>query len=630
MKRQSLFVAALWLVAGCSIDSAGPAGGASAANVCNDGSDCATGECLEGACEASAAGLDSLLFEVTPPSLVGGKYAAVRYLSAVDGLRERRDLPLVLSQLAEVAGQVVVTAHESQPGCSFAFVDPDVSAGTLSPGDDGSVPATVELIPHERVLGIPTWSYSGAATKTTSSGGSHYSYRVVAPPGTYDIYVMPYEAVDGSCAVAPQLVKNSALSAGSRSLALPAPSPQLLTVDVQWTRRPEEGADPLAGWRLDMVEPASAAALALPVTLGAPVTVSESQVVYSVPLYFSPVWDAALGKAVGLGQELLRLRPPEGALGPTVLVERAAVELFTPGYGVLDSLTGMPASVTIEGHLTDDEGASLADAEITFVAQSLVGLANGVIAGFSAKAKPDDSGIFRAELLPGTYEVRVAPGRSTCCGLDSTVCSCLAAKSVTWQVGATPSFQAGRELALTPATSLSAWVEDFTGRPLSGIPVLIGPAPTDVGVLDRLLGRGPAVPSSSSVQSASDGHVVTAVDPGTLEVSVRPDEGLRHAWWVKSRVSVSAASSSAIVDLGALTLPLPVTYDGVVRVPSAAADSADALVEVPGALVRAYAMLDATGAPVDAIGLASSAIQVGEARAAADGSFRIRLPAELP
>jgi hypothetical protein len=168
-----------------------------------------------------------------------------------------------------------------------------------------------------------------------------------------------------------------------------------------------------------------------------------------------------------------------------------------------------------------------------------------------------------------------------------------------------------------------------------------------LGVLDISLGEDAFVPRPSSGTVENGAFSIKEVDcgscttesPAIFDFSVRSQDGSRYPWFVRSGLSVSGD-----VELGRLTVPLPIIHHGVVEIPQVGQDA----IVIPNALIRAYVLRDQTGAVIASpAGLSScqaaatsksgtrpvrcirSVLQVAETRAASDGHFELVLPSAL-
>ena len=212
--------------------------------------------------------------------------------------------------------------------------------------------------------------------------------------------------------------------------------------------------------------------------------------------------------------------------------------------------------------------------------------------------------------MPGEYDVYIVPPPGS--GLAQTV--------RTLEVGKQPLQQKGKTLTVEAASDLAGTALSPTGSPLNGAPVHAIPSPVDIEPLLVAAGTAPLKPQAVTAVVGSDGSFVLQSDPGTFDLSIRPESQGGFAWLVRPNVAVN----SPLHELGELKLPLPVVYQGEVNVPSGGEEN----VVVPGALIRAYVFMTDQGYADDPKD-AQSVLQVAEARAEADGSFTLLLPAKL-
>jgi len=128
-------------------------------------------------------------------------------------------------------------------------------------------------------------------------------------------------------------------------------------------------------------------------------------------------------------------------------------------------------------------------------------------------------------------------------------------------------------------------------------------------------------------------------DGASFDVVAQPADGTRIPWLVWPQVIVSAD-----IELPTARATLPIIQRGKVEVPSGMLEPPTV---IPGTLIRAYVIRDASGAPIaDPTGLPScssgtytgagtstrcirSALQVAETRADSDGNYELSLPATV-
>jgi hypothetical protein len=166
-----------------------------------------------------------------------------------------------------------------------------------------------------------------------------------------------------------------------------------------------------------------------------------------------------------------------------------------------------------------------------------------------------------------------------------------------------------------------------------------------VGILDEALGDEAFVPRSATAVAADGRFVLTEMDCGDctpeagalFDISLRPAEGSRMPWGIRSAVTVAEN-----VELGSIRLSLPIIHRGVVAVVPTGAEA----IPIRGALIRAYVLRDAAGQPIEdpettppcsavAAELLEetrcirSVVQVGETRSLEEGAFELVLPSSL-
>jgi hypothetical protein len=144
-------------------------------------------------------------------------------------------------------------------------------------------------------------------------------------------------------------------------------------------------------------------------------------------------------------------------------------------------------------------------------------------------------------------------------------------------------------------------------------------SPVNPTTFEMTVGATPFKPKSETTVVGLDGRFAFHADPGTFDFSVRPPDGTDFAWLVRPNVEVQ----SGVHDLGEMTLPLPVVYQGTVTVPGGMTPA-----PVPGSLIRAYIYLNTSGYTEKRDG-AKAVVQIAETRAGSDGTFQLFLPSHL-
>ncbi len=507
------------------------------------------------------------------------------------------ELEIPLDQVSKITGKVRTSGVPMDPCIP---VSPTASGQVA---EDGTLPARVTLTPRTRLLGIQTPTHTAATELVELSAGPSNEFTLSVPPGNYDVYVEPL-APDGDCAVPPQLFLGKEILPSDVALGLNLTAPQYLDVSVVW---PDASDPALDGWTLDIVEQDSGRVLSTEAHLSEPESV-DGGFVYHALIAYSPASTAPGNAELPTGTELVRLVPPEGLTAPIVIVQRTVLELFHEGMGVIDQLESLPVPVKVTGQVSVQEKPAGVPATVTLVATELRAVGAGTVAAFERVVEADASGQFEVDLLPGTYRVVATPMPDTG----------FATAEAVWEIAAGNDVQAGKVVELGPSPVMTADVADFTGNPVAGVAVQAAATQesTYTDVLDRALGETPVMPRAQGTVSRDDGTFEVMCDPGTFDLSVRPESSSGFAWFVRPGVEVVAPG----VDLGAVRLPLPVEYHGTLSSSDVAA--------LPSALVRAYAYLDG-GKLTNDPSKADAVIQIAETRADELGRFSLLLPASF-
>ncbi|MEZ4225607.1 MAG: hypothetical protein R3B13_31935 [Polyangiaceae bacterium] len=597
-RRLAGLAIAMLALGGCSVASEDEAGAGIPHNQCEKDSDCGEGGvCMStpGVCVAKSGQFSTVLFEISAPSSAT-EFSGVRFIQTrtdvpADGTRSGDDFTLMLDLVATVSGSVAPTRGAHQQDCNLDYQG------------SATVPVSLTFTPSERLLGLPTQSYTAKAEKV----GDEYAFHLDMPAGVYDLYVEPDQdliatASPTACAVVPQLFKDVAIESGSVALNLSAAPPSQLTVTVDW--QPPGTADvtenaltTLEGWSVDVMDPTTGRILSAPATLEATADGYITTVDYA----------AVVGSGTAEGKELVRLRPPDEVIAPTLVVERATLDAFSVGEGKINQLGGVPKAVAVKGSFVETADGKLVEGTtaLKFVAKKLGFLKSGTLFAFERDVEAKD-GAFDIDLLPGEYDVYIVPPPGS--GLALTMRSL--------QIGKQPLQQTGKTLTVETASDLAGAVFAPTGAPLAGAPIHSVASPVAVDPLLVAAGTAPLKPQAANSVVGSDGGFILQSDPGTFDLSVRPDGQSGFAWLVRPNVAVT----SPLHQLGDLTLPLPVSYVGTVSV-------LDDVV-VPNALIRAYVFMGESGYTPDPE-QASSVLQVAEARADSSGKFTLLLPSKL-
>lgn len=596
MSRVATFGAALACAAvvACKAPVSEPLSVPEARNVCEVDADCGEGgRCVTRSCFARRGELDAVVLEVVPEST--SAYAAGLSFLAEQGNASTGDLvrDLALPRLAHVVGRAVAAPRVGAP-CAYA----------TSP--DGSLAIRAELLRTSAPLGIPRASFAANAT-SDAAGALAFVGDVV--PGDYDVRVSVPD--DASCPVAPLLLRGVKLAGGDVSLALDLPRTRKLAGTVS-----TPAGTSLAGFALDVVDPALGARISTVATLGDGAQ-AKFAIEWRVPAS-GDVTPTDSGTKVAVGAErpaaespFVRVAPPEGVVAPTTIWDLAAADLDGDGEIALDLSTVATSPVRVEGRMIAATDATIAvGGSLTITS---VGPQSGLTAAFSRNVSVGDDGAFAADVPAGSYRVQAVPGPATNFAITET----------SWTIAATPARRSGVVIEVArKATLTGAARVPSSGAPLFGatIEALPSISVSSTPVLDAALGKTPVLPRPATAWVDENGRFALDVDPGNYDVAAVPPPASGYPWLVRPRFAVTAAFASAATPLDATTV-LPVPLGGTITAPDGR--------PVPRALVRAYAVLLDAGVAAPHDERATGAVRVAETRADDAGRYRLLLPSAL-
>lgn len=601
------------LLSACNVASVREAPSTIAHNECENNGDCDTGLCEAKQCRSRAATYQNLLFEVTPPA-DGSISAGAQFLIPKKDLSDSSvPLQLELEQISQVTGEVKAKLLNCMP--VFGDVGKE-----LAKAFDSSVPAQVSLIRTPGTLGL----YSPrAVVQAELRDDTYFGFSVNVPPGPYDIYVQPIRQPTDSCPVPPLLLRGQDIPKGIFPLEIGLPAPSVFEFHVTW---PAENA-PLDGWMVDMLDPKSGRVLSNRVQL---LLEKGSKTDYRATLSYNPVLVArpnAPPEVEVPTDQVVRLSPPDGLPDsqptPTVLMARSALALFSPGSGTLTSFTALPTPVHVIGEVTARNTPQRVAANITLVATEITGIDRGVLTSFTRSVNVSEDGrSFDVYLLPGKYRVSTVPQSPLDPGRGSE--TPLAADTRYWTVPSSPEQQEGKVIELGDALAINGRVVDASDGPVATAQVQAAASPqflSEPNFLQESLGGAAYAPRASASDVSGNGDFALKTDPGTFDITVRPNSNTGFAWLVMPNILVD--SPTAGVSLGTIRMPLPFPYHGTVT-----AGGTETPNVVPGALVRAYIYLKGDQYTPES-GEADSVLQVAETRTDKDGAFDVLIPAEL-
>jgi hypothetical protein len=298
---------------------------------------------------------------------------------------------------------------------------------------------------------------------------------------------------------------------------------------------------------------------------------------------------------------------------------------------------------------------------VTFSATKLEGVPEGIFASFSVTTEVGAEGEVHAQLLPGQYRVRTEPEAGSGFAASQSTLSIAASDAASATVSASGVIEVPRATTIKGRVRLPTGLASPVGAEVFADPSRTlacqraggtreCDAPLDP-VLSKALAEDPFVPRHA-VGLVSDNARFTVVDvdcgacsedaPAVFDVAVRPPPTARLPYFIQTGLDVFGE-----LDLGTLQVQLPVIHRGKVLVSAGGCgtDKSEGCV-LPGALVRAYVLINDRGAVAQNASLQSCALvnamqveddercaqgvlQVAEARANDVGEFELLLPPTL-
>lgn len=594
-----LGVLAAGLCSGCGLEFGDSPGMSAAKNTCTQTNDCpGSTTCSRGLCLVTRTELPAFLLSITPPSGSGAISGLTFYQVADEVPRD-----IALTSPSQVRAAVYAEPLTADQSCVL-----DESILSVPPATDGSLPVRITLAPRTRLLNLSSPPIIQESALGDEEGSNSYALELVAPPGTYDVYVEPTTS-DGGCVRPPVLFLDQYLPGGVQPLPIELPEPQVFEARIRYPKRLND----LGAWRLSIVERDTGRLLSNVAALGEP-SETEEGIEYSARLAFSQL-DQEVGD---LAAEIVRLAPPKGAVGPTIYIERSIVDIFQDGQGVIDQLTHLPTPVILGARVVAEGSARGTMASINFIATQLLAIPAGTVGGFSTTVTTGEDGSFEVELLPGSYRALISPADLT---LETTEIEVVVSDSASGQYG--------RLLHVAQRRSISGRLKNFGGGVMHGVAVTAQPVAPDgsSNVLALAQGTQPLIPGSLNDSTGEDGRFTVLADRGSFTVFARPQASSGYAWFVQREVEVGAMD----VSLGDVRSDAPVVVNGTLT------DSGGRA--VPDTLIRAYAFLkdgklvgrapgeeaDVNRPPTEA----QRVIPVAETRVNQDGQYRLLLPSSF-
>jgi len=143
-------------------------------------------------------------------------------------------------------------------------------------------------------------------------------------------------------------------------------------------------------------------------------------------------------------------------------------------------------------------------------------------------------------------------------------------------------------------------------------------APEATTFLQSMLRISELQATSATAVTGESGAFALTVDPGKIDVSLRPSSNTNLPWMVTPRVTIQPSDEPQTADLGTLPISNPVVLKGTVQ--SAAGYA------LPGAQIRAWLTLPSSE---EDPGERPTAIQIAETTASSSGAYRLLLPASI-
>jgi hypothetical protein len=584
------------LLGACSVDQFAAADSApKVVNGCEEDSDCQTEganavACSKGICVASSGDIIAAYVEVKPPAAAyyGAGESFLVPLESLDRGNWNRDL--LLPSYAEVTGQITVS-----PG--LLGEPPSEACEQAYEASSQSLRVHVELSRSNAVLGLPSLTVAANAELVEISGKKYWKFSEKVPPGRYDLYATALAGCDAD--FPPVFAPGQVLDPGTVTLALHIGALSTLSGIVT---PPGDGS--LAGWQVSLVEPDRGRLVSTTRTL------NESNPT-NFKLLYQPISDVA---------PLLRLSPPEGIVAPEVIWDLSVLDLDGNGQ-VAPNLEGLDLkTVNVRGRVIDSNVASIAGASVRLRSTALQGAPKGLTARYETVVTSDEEGSISLDVLPGTYQLIVTPPDP----LDLSI------TETTWVIASSPDKQAGRTVEVAAKRILNGSVfAPVDGQPLRGTTVSVLPsAVVAAKYLDRALSPARVTPRMVSGFTDDLGAFSILMDPGSVDVSIKPSESSSFPWLVRARIDVPGhgAAASPGPSLEQMRVSFPVPLAGTLLAPGGE-------IPVQSALLRVFALLDSnepTGLARDNDPITGDGVlQVAEGRTDESGNFVLLLPSKL-
>ena len=234
----------------------------------------------------------------------------------------------------------------------------------------------------------------------------------------------------------------------------------------------------------------------------------------------------------------------------------------------------------------------------------------GVFASYQTTAQSGPNGWLLLSLPPGKYRVH---GEPAAWGGGEGDDDRLASAETVWEIPAEPSVQSGKAVELTPLREISGHSR-IPGALVWAVPTIQSTSP-----FQSAFGDVPLYPRPGSGFVDDAGHFSLLLDPGRFDLTVRAPDELGYGWYVRPGFDITDRDVDLVADL---------------RPPSVLTGTASIALQsgttpLASAAISAYAYLNKdhvyTRDPEQAVAV----VQVADARADAQGGFRLLLPAQI-
>lgn len=443
-----------------------------------------------------------------------------------------------------VQGAYLVTPQDQSPtALDWNLGNPGVSTALpvhvtyrpLWPPSSGSASTAVDA----DTLDLPLDPIPAAVVVETSPSsppgpaqGTSIGYQADLQPALYEATVQPDPPFD---AAFPPDVKRVAIATGNQddvdTLTYDTTALETNGVGRQIPTFALSRVGGLVGWTAYLRDQTTLRRISSLPTLGADTTA------VTLPTNHHPADGDALSNA-----ELV-IAPPDGQVFPLYKVAAQGGQ-FTdaPVYPAL------PATVKVSGAVTDVDGVSAVEADLSFEAQAIyvtgppaqLNTANFEYTGrASARIDPaSGASTYSLTLPPGQYQVVIRP-------LDATHEVTVVAPATLIQPAA--GGPAGPLMVDAPR-QVQGLVALTDGRPLVGALVDAIPASCATGSSSLCLPRG------AQTTCAADGSFTLGLDPGGYVLRIQPPDGTRFPWVTQSLV----VGPTTPLTVAPITVPAPV------------------------------------------------------------------------